>query len=249
MKVLAIGNSFSQDELSFLHQIAKGAGRDITCANLYIGGCSLEQHMENIKNNAAAYEYLPNGSEIGSLISIDDALKKEEWDVVYTHQASALSGFEWTYYPYLPKLIKHIERLRPDAAIYLDETWAYEHNSDHEGFKLYKNDQKTMYKKVSEVYKKVAAENKLPLIPCGSCLQEIRSLPQFDITRGGMSLHRDGFHMHLVYGRYLMGCVMYEALTGANVLYSDFVPHIEGFTTDESIIKTIKHAVHEFMVR
>ena len=32
-----------------------------------------------------------------------------------------------------------------------------------------------------------------------------------------MSLCRDGFHMSLVYGRYLLGAVWYETLTGQSV--------------------------------
>ena len=49
MKILAIGNSFSQDELRFLHGIAKSAGQEVMTANLYIGGCSLETHIKNIR--------------------------------------------------------------------------------------------------------------------------------------------------------------------------------------------------------
>ena len=41
MKVLAIGNSFSQDATRYLHQIAKANQFDLKVVNLYIGGCSL----------------------------------------------------------------------------------------------------------------------------------------------------------------------------------------------------------------
>ena len=50
-KVLAIGNSFSRDATCYLHQIAKGAGVDAKIVNLYIGGCSLERHWQNIEKN------------------------------------------------------------------------------------------------------------------------------------------------------------------------------------------------------
>ena len=50
MKILSIGNSFSEDAQRYLHQIANANGDDIFCANLYIGGCSLERHYNNIIN-------------------------------------------------------------------------------------------------------------------------------------------------------------------------------------------------------
>ncbi len=248
MKILAIGNSFSQDELTFLHQISKSAGKDVTAVNLYIGGCSLETHMTNIKNNVPLYEYQENGFWMGEYVSIDEALKREDWDIVFTHQASALSGIEWTYRPYLKQLIEHIKKLAPKAKIYLDETWAYEYDSDHEGFAIYQRDQKLMRQRVKDTYEKIAKEYGLPLIPCGSALEAVRRLPDFDYEHGGISLHRDGFHMHLVYGRYLMGCVMYERLVGGNILDAPYIPYDPEFgPANADLIDTIKYTVHGFM--
>ena len=47
MKLLAVGNSFSQDACTFLHQTAQAQGLDLEVTNLYIGGCSLEMHYQN----------------------------------------------------------------------------------------------------------------------------------------------------------------------------------------------------------
>ena len=47
MNILAIGNSFSQDATTYLHQVAKADGEDITVINLYIGGCSLYKHCSH----------------------------------------------------------------------------------------------------------------------------------------------------------------------------------------------------------
>lgn len=40
MKVLAIGNSFSNDAMRYLHGIAKADGVDMKTVNLFIGGWS-----------------------------------------------------------------------------------------------------------------------------------------------------------------------------------------------------------------
>ena len=248
LNILAIGNSFSQDELTFLHQIAKSAGKDVTAVNLFIGGCSLEMHCENIKRNAALYEYQVNGFCTGELVSIDTALGREKSDIIYTHQASAISGLIRTYYPYLHILIEHVKSMCPNAKFYLDETWAYEYNSDNEGFAIYHRDQKLMHERVKQTYEQVARENSLSLIPCGDALEAVRALSDFDFEHGGMSLHRDGFHMHFVYGRYLMGCVLYEYLLNGNALDASFIPYVEECgATDSNLIDTIKYTVHGFM--
>ena len=50
-KILAIGNSFSEDATSYLEDIATCGGEDCKVVNLYIGGCSLERHYNNIVGN------------------------------------------------------------------------------------------------------------------------------------------------------------------------------------------------------
>ena len=62
IKILAIGNSFSEDATHYLHQIAAADQVDMKVGNLYIGGCSLERHWNNIQTNAAEYLYEENGA-------------------------------------------------------------------------------------------------------------------------------------------------------------------------------------------
>ena len=48
MRVLAIGNSYSQDATRYLYGIARAGGVDVKVVNLYIGGCSLSRHYRNM---------------------------------------------------------------------------------------------------------------------------------------------------------------------------------------------------------
>ena len=64
MKILAIGNSFSQDATKYLQSVAKSAGEDLFVRNIYIGGCSLERHALNIKTGEAAYGYEEDAQKI-----------------------------------------------------------------------------------------------------------------------------------------------------------------------------------------
>ena len=82
MKVLSIGNSFSQDAQRYLHEIAKNDGVDLNSVNLYIGGCSLETHYHNIIENKANYGLEINGKATNAYTSVKDALLKERWNYI-----------------------------------------------------------------------------------------------------------------------------------------------------------------------
>ena len=60
-KVLAIGNSFSEDSLEYLYKVANACGAENICvANMYIGGCSLQTHYDNAMGNKAKYTFKYN---------------------------------------------------------------------------------------------------------------------------------------------------------------------------------------------
>ena len=69
MKVLSIGNSFSQDAHKWLHKLAENNGVDLETVNLYIGGCSLGTHWKNAKENNADYEFELNGDYTGKKLA------------------------------------------------------------------------------------------------------------------------------------------------------------------------------------
>jgi len=214
IKILDIGNSFSQDATHYIHQIAAADNVDIKVVNLYIGGCSLERHWNNIQNETEGYLLEENGYSTGAYVSVQQALAMEEWDYVVTQQVSQDSGFKETYEPYLKHIIEYIKGKLPNVKILLHETWAYEMDSLQSGFKRYNYSQQEMYNKLSSTYKQVAKEMELPLIPCGDVIQEIRKNEPFLYEHGGMSICRDGFHMNVIYGRYLLAATWYKIITG-----------------------------------
>ena len=84
MKLLAVGNSFSQDACTFLHQTAQAQGLELEVTNLYIGGCPLETHYQNLLSGNADYQCQQNGHFDGRMISLPEALAMEPWDVIVT---------------------------------------------------------------------------------------------------------------------------------------------------------------------
>lgn len=113
LNILSIGNSFSQDAVTKLHDIALSGCVAINITNLYIGGCSLEMHWENIINDADAYAYELNGADTNKRISIKNALIEKPWDYVTLQQVSYLSINYTTYMPYIRNLSDYIKTYAP----------------------------------------------------------------------------------------------------------------------------------------
>ncbi len=200
MKILAIGNSFSEDATYYVKKIADSANVNCTVINLYIGGCSLEKHAENIKNNAPVYRYELNGVYINKSVSIIDTLQDDDWDIVTVQQVSGFSGIYESYGENFEVVLNCVKKYAPQAKIYFHETWAYEFDSEHPDFVRYNNNQKEMALAIKDTVKKVCSENgNLPIIPSGSIISTLRKCPEFDYKNGGISLCRDSFHMSLVY--------------------------------------------------
>lgn len=223
MKILAIGNSFSQDATTYLHQTALAQGVELEVYNLYIGGCPLEKHALNLETDEPAYEEQLNGAPTGRMVSIREMLRMQPWDAVVTQQASPYSGWLESYEPFLGLLVETIRKEAPGARILLQETWAYEHTSTHSAFLRYRRSQQEMYERIRLCYYSMAYKYGLDVIPSGDLIQKARALPAFNTLNGGHTLCRDGFHMNL-YGRCLTACAWLKTLCGVSVKNNPFVP-------------------------
>ena len=235
MNVLFIGNSFSQDATRYLHQISND---EIFVRNLYIGGCSLETHVNNVKEANAYYEYQKNGRKL-KMTSINDALTKKKWDYVSIQQVSQLSGVIESYEPFTEFLVNYIKEKCPKAKIVFHRTWTYSDDSTHGGFANYNWDRKTMFNAIVDATSKIAEKYSLPVIPSGNAIEKGRELPEFDPSKGGVCLNRDGFHLTLDYGRYLAGLTLYRFFTGNSATTVTYEPD----DTDPAICAKLKALV------
>lgn len=235
MKVLCIGNSFSQDAASYLNRAAANQGIEIYTENLYIGGCSLEQHFNNMISGDRAYELEINGEKTHVNVSLGESLEKEKWDVVTVQQASHFSAFYPTYQPYASELVKFIREKQPEAKVFVHQTWAYEENSQRladNGFAA----RKEMFAAIKENYRLAAAEcNADGLIPSGQVFE--------NMAAKGIKCHRDTFHASLGAGRYALALTWIKALTGADINGNTFDGTLEPVSTDEAA--KIKDSVNE----
>ncbi len=249
LKVLAIGNSFSQDATTYIKQMALADNVDLRVANAYIGGCSFERHYNNITNGTKDYRltyYTPEETFIFGEVSLEQCLKAADWDIITVQQVSGLSGKYNSYFPFAPELINYVKTIHPNAEIRVHMVWAYARyfpGITNNGYITQDN----MYTQVVEAYERFSYEmGGLKILPSGRAMQIARRYI-------GDSLHRDGFHCSEL-GRILTGWVWFEALTGISALESKFIPKTatpsymdEVFITDEEE-KILREAAHQAVV-
>lgn len=241
VKILAIGNSFSDDAMEHLAVILKGAGvENISLGNLYIGGCSLETHYNNIQSGADAYEYRVNTGDGWTTTprSIDYGILYDDWDVITVQQVSSHSGMPESF-GCLESIIAHVKEIAKNhnVKILWHMTWAYQGDSQHPGFALYNNEQKKMYESILSGVKTRINENPdiVGVIPSGVAIQKLRE------SYLGDNITRDGFHLSYGIGRYTAALTWFGRLTGANVSDIDSIP--DNFPEIKEHLDIIKQAV------
>ena len=238
MKILTIGNSFSEDATRYLHGIAKSQGVDFEIVNACIGGCSLERHYNNMVGNIKDYMLYYNGTFTGFNITLEEALKSREWDVITLQQVSHLSFRRDSYYPYITELLKYIRELQPGAKLYLHQTWAYEQDSYRLNEIAGYQDQKQMLSDIRNAYRETAeAEGLDGIIPSGEMMYAL-------LENGIEKVHVDTFHASRGVGRYALGLLWLRALTGVSVMDNSFSDFDVPVTQDE--IAVAKKVVEAF---
>jgi hypothetical protein len=235
MKILSIGNSFSQDSQRYLHRLAKADGFNIKSVNLYIGGCDLRRHYLNMLDDKAAYDFEFNGENTGIKVSISEALASDNWDYVTIQQQSAQSTQKETFTPYIEELVAYVRRYCPKAKIVLVQTWAYEKDSEKlRKLEIYDtpeqmlDDIRASYEYASSL---IGADG---MIPAGEAMQKALEL-------GMEKIHRDTFHASLGAGRYLLALCWYKALSGRDISLNTFDEFDVPVTEDEReiVIKAV----------
>lgn len=248
IKLLAIGNSFSEDATYYIYDVAKSASIDTKVVNLYIGGCSLERHWSNIESGQVAYEYQINGEKSERLVSIPEILMEDTWDYIVTQQSSYDSGWEDSYEPFLGLLVDYLRELAPKAQIWLQKTWAYDNESKHFNFMRYHRNQVEMFERLSKCYEHMSKKYDLPMIQSADLIQKLRSTEPFNMQSGGRSLCRDGFHMSYLYGRYALACLWVRTLFNTPMKQITYIPHtnlLPDEKAEESILSVIRTILDE----
>ena len=242
IKVLAIGNSFSEDAVEhYLYELAAAQGDSLVIGNAYIGGCSIERHYYNLQNHKKEYAYrkIVGGERTEERdVELSRIVLDEPWDVITLQQASQLSGIPESY-ANLPALLQAVKRLASNAQVQMawHMTWAYAEDFKDQRFEAYYYDQHIMYSAILTTMQAELARSHITLvIPSGTAIQLAR-------YQMGNVMNRDGFHLSYTLGRYTAACTWCEFLTGRIVDGNAYYP--ESLTFEEASL--CQQAAHEAM--
>lgn len=249
LKVLSIGNSFSLDAHTYIHEIAKSAGVNVIFGLLYRGGESLEGHWTQIQGNLSSYTYYKktalNGvtkETITNNVSVNTGVADENWDIITVQQTSSLSGMYSTYQPYLKNILGHVRgkatNINMQFAAHM--TWAYATTCTLAGFANYNNNQTTMFNAIRNAWQQAMAAEDIPIvIPSGTAIQNARS--HSALLAVDEELTRDGYHLGTV-GDYIAGLTFFEVLC-AQLYKKDIFANISFTPTTKYVSLLSKIAV------
>lgn len=172
IRLLTIGNSFSEDATYFLDDLAAADGNLLIQTKAVIGGSPLELHW----NKSQQHEKDP--ADKNGLYGIGKGLKEllsdGPHDFVTIQQRSISSHDVATYRPYAANLRDYVKKHAPNAELLLHETWAY--RVDDPRFSVAKpkagepQTQREMYAMLAKSYRTIAAELGVRLIPVGDAM-------------------------------------------------------------------------------
>lgn len=254
LKILHIGNSFSEDSTHYLSRLARAGGKEVIIYGATKGGCSLECHVKFMdlalkgKQEGRIYRVtssLTNYKGTDKEVSIFDVFKAEEWDVVTIQQASKFSVDKKSYEPYGGKLLNQIKVSIPTARILLHKTWAY--HDEHVIFSTPKKpplNHFEMHQLLTDAYEAFSRKYRLDIIPSADAVslayknslrdwyKTVLKNYQYNNQEFGEIINKkypssiyNEDGFHLdTAGKYLTACVWYEILFNESVMDNKFFP-------------------------
>ena len=266
IRILAIGNSFSNNATYFISRIAESMGKDVSVVSLYYAGCTLKQHVEFYNSDSRSYQFYEDGVNLttGQWQTMKEVFELYDYDYVTLQQSPSGSDVFSTYWteeePWLTQLYDIVREHEPQAEIMVHQTWSFCHDcaigNDPYWPTNYKNT-KEMYDVIEECYEKMAekigVDKESGIIPVGKAIQLAKDEYGYgDFYNKGSGLN-DAQHCangalytdnvdHLNWrGRYIAGCVWLEKIFGYDCRTATYFP--EGVLTSEecAILRNIAH--------
>lgn len=232
LKILAIGNSYTNNATQYISKIAESMGLDIKAASLYKDGCMVQGHLERYEayeklghdayyasSNSIKYIHLNvNGVADTSILSMQEAIASDDWDFIVMHQApNSCDKLEkyWTeenpdlvtLYTYIQAELKKNNNTK--CEIVFNQGWSFSHEmSIDNNYKWYPVD----YENTRDFFLKIEKT----VDEAAKIVQREKGLDApLDIIPSGkaMQLAKDEFGFGDTYGE-------------ADSLYADFISHL-----------------------
>lgn len=179
-RVLAVGNSFSDNATTYFNQIVEGSPVPcrLTLGRASIGGCDLARHLRH----ALLHEADPADPEgkpyMKKTKSLKEMLLAEKWDYVTLQQASPKSFNPDNYFPEGKQLYEYVKKYAPQAEVVIHQTWTYRADEPRFGTAFCPS-QQAMYEGLCRSYKRFAEELGCRLIRSGDAMELARRDPRW----------------------------------------------------------------------
>lgn len=242
IRVLAIGNSFSNDAFHYAEQIAAEFGYKTEFLSLYQSGCYISKHLDNYNNQTAAYTIYRNGVQVRGSVTMNQILKECDFDYITLQQGSARSN-KWSYYyseenPYIVDLYNAIKAEQPNAEFLIHQTWGY---SPAEAQANGHTGSLDHFTAIENCYNKAAELLNLPLAKSGKAIQLVKDYGYLTDDRGGENSVYADEYCHLTdRGDFIAGCVLVETIFGVDIRTKDFTSL---FADSKNLCKVAHQAV------
>jgi len=230
IKILAIGNSFSNNSMWYMYDLLKQLGIDSTgikLVNASISSGSLCDHVISIKGDYSKLRRITHERAWGNykeddkgLYTLEYMIKQADWDVITLQQVSDSSFISSSYQPYLDYLIGYVatHAKNPECKLVWHMTWSYDQSEINKSNTLKTNytNPYGLWNAISGVVQSVIVP-KLKInggvfdfiIPTGTAIQNAR-------YHYGDILTPDGRHLNNL-GRYIAGAMWVKSVTGYDI--------------------------------
>ena len=174
LKVLNIGNSFSNSLKVFFPDVVASAGCELHLEGASHGGCELHRHWKYISDEESDGVYSLYQDRRFKLREI---LAREAWDIISIQQASHYSWKPETYQPYANNIYEYIKRFAPNAEVVIQQTWAYRADDPRiQANGLWGINQQEMYDRLTDAYQRLSKDlGGLRIVPVGLAVQLARA--------------------------------------------------------------------------
>lgn len=212
LRVLAIGNSYTEDGTAYIGEIVEGLGIDPSSYCVYTltrGSTSLQNWSDKMDSNDTVAIYRRNAGNI-TMPKRQHPLKEifaQDWDVIVLQQLSTLARDKSTYAPYLRHFIDEIRAncTNPNVALAWQLIHAYGKDSPYnKGITGV-----SRWEEIVKTTKKMVEEDGIDIIiPTGTAIQIAR---QTDLETAS-DLTRDNTHLCYGVGRYIAASTWVQTL-------------------------------------
>ena len=241
MNILCIGNSFSVDTTWLAPKIACDLDLDIHFGNLYVGGCSLNMHLEHLETDAPVYRfYESNGGEweCREETAIAFAVKSRTWDWI-SIQAGTKDGSRYSKaasYESLPRLVQLVKAMAPEAKIAFNMTWVGDQNKPKSEMPEYCERLDALYRDIAALTEKLVVPMVDKVLPTGTAIQNFR-------LHHDEPMCRDGYHLSYGLGRYIAALSFLKAITGCDIAAGQWKPDSVTDAQREQAVAAVEKAM------